>query len=215
MTVYVIIIMVAGQQLDRSDLAWQQRLVRVKEESGLSFQALAKRLKTQSSNIFRVHSGTLKMPMGMRARLLDLDAFRSVRAICLALLAEEVATNLTKRHDAYLNENTLKHLRPLPKQVVEALENGDEHAAWNGILDELKAQFGSDQKLAIELGTSRSLVSVVRTVQDKRLPVEVKLRAIDLADFLINDHLLLTLMPTPVIQVVNESIHERLTDENH
>lgn len=201
--------MVANQHLGPNDLLWQQRLIKIKEQTEFSFQTLARRLKAQPSNVFRVHAGTLKMPMAMRARLLDFDSFVSVRAICFALLPEETVEHLSNRHNAYIGQNMIKDLKPLPKNVIDALEKCDEHQAWVGILDELKLTFGSDQNLATKLGTTRSLLSVVRTVKEKRLPTEIKLRALDIANFVINDELLLTLMPSLVIEVVNMHISDR------
>lgn len=198
----------ASQALDASSEKWRTRLVEFKRISQLSDQAIAKRLNTTQSIVNRVRNGSLPMPWPMRVRFADLQYFRSVRRLVLELLPEQTSALLMAKHDAYLEKSLTKGMRDIPENDLAELKAGNEHPVWITLLNGLKEEFGSDQKVADAIGTTRSLLSVVRA-GSARLPVEVKACVIGLTNYKINDEVMLSLLPAPTIAAVKEHADER------
>ena len=118
-----------------------------------------------------------------------------------------------KRHDSLITNTMQKKLKMLPEDVLKTLAEGDEHPAWMAILDDLKLTYKTDQKLAEALGSSRSMLSMIRST-GHRLPIELKLRALDMTDFIVTDELLLSLLPSLAIDAIKEDADKRPTPQN-
>ena len=190
------------------DDIWRQRLVDLKAESGMSYQALAARLKMDPSNLYKSCQGKAKVPLATRVRYFDFFGFRSLRSAVLSALPKDAAESLLKRHDALITNTVQKKLRKLPEDALQALSEGNEKPAWVIILDRLKETYKTDQKLAEALGCTRPIIAIFRAT-GQRLPFEVKLRALDMTDFVVNDELLLSLLPVLVIDAIKEEAAKR------
>lgn len=202
------------KMFSESDLKWQQKLIDLKASSNLTFQQLASRLKCQTSNLIRIHNGTLKMPLATRARLADLSLLRTTRDICLSILDRETADKISARHDAFIQKSLAHKFRPLSNDSLDALSQGNEYPAWNEILDELKEKRGSDQLVADMICTTRAVIGYARR-SERRLPFEAKLKALDKTAFLVNDDLLLSLMSSPAISAIQEIQSNRSNSDQH
>lgn len=187
---------------------WQSRLNAFKQLHQLSDLAIANRLNTTQSIINRVRHGNLSMPWPIRVRLADLGNLRSVRRLVLELLPEQTAAILLTKHVSYIGADLAKTLRPLPENDLSELGTGNEHPVWITLLNDLKAQLGTDKKVAEALATTQSILSVVRAGA-ARLPFDVKIAVIRRTSYSINDAILLSLLPRQTIAAIQHAAGQR------
>lgn len=151
---------------------WGERILEARERFDITKATMADRLGTSAGNLGSYIAGRVELPVVCKIRLCDMNAYRSKIEILKLVLEDEF--------EAVMSVVTLVEARDpargIPSFVLEQIRVGGEKAAWVKILDIVKGP-DSDMQLAARIGTTRSLISVIRTL-DKRLTRACKMECL-------------------------------------
>jgi len=151
---------------------WGERILEARERFDITKATMADRLGTSAGNLGSYIAGRVELPVVCKIRLCDMNAYRSKIEILKLVLEDEF--------EELMGMVTLVDVRDpargIPSFVLEQIRVGGEKAAWVKILDIVKGP-DSDMQLAARIGTTRSLISVIRTL-DKRLTRACKMECL-------------------------------------
>lgn len=151
---------------------WGDRILSTISKFNFSKSEMAEALGTSAGNLGSYIVGRVELPVVCKIKLSDMNAYRSKMGI-LELLLEQDLHELLSTVKVVSERDPLKGI---PSYVIEEIRAGREREAWIKILDIVKAA-DSDEQLAKRIGTTRSLISVIRTL-GKRLTKSCKLECL-------------------------------------
>lgn len=179
--------------LPDSELKWCARLDSIKYDLNLTDQELALRFGGNQPLINAIRAGRKKMPLLMKIKLLDQAVYASARDALTSLLPDKVATKVKELNDNLTKASIGKKLKKLPGNVSNALMCGNELDGWAALLAELNDKYGSDEKAAKAIGSTRSMIVVARSGAS-RLPPLLKLAVLEDLNYVVTDELLISLL---------------------
>jgi len=152
--------------------SWGERILSTIDRFDLGKAEMADAIGTSPGNLGSYIGGRVELPTSCKIRLSDMNAYRSKMSILKLTLEEDF--------DELMSVVVLKEDRDTSKfiqgYIIEDIRAGREREAWIKILDRVKGA-DSDEQMAKRIGTSRSLISVIRTLE-KRLTKKCKMECL-------------------------------------